>query len=181
MQVPAKMSVRASSIDCTGFRLLLGVVVVLVVTSCGGGGSNPTPTPTPTPPTAIAGGPYAADVTQTITFDGSKSSDPSGLSLTYAWNFGDSTTGSGVKPTHAYTVTDTYKITLVVTNREGARSSGATATATIAATSYGERWRAVHRGHRPAHCLRRVQVERARWHCTDLFLDLWGWRDRVGR
>ena len=114
-------------------RFLLVLTVAFVLASCGGGGGGSTPSPSPTPPTANAGGPYAADVTAAIAFDGSKSSDPNGLSLSYAWNFGDNTTGTGVKPTHAYTAPGTYNVSLTVTNSNGTASSPAKTTGTITA------------------------------------------------
>jgi rhamnogalacturonyl hydrolase YesR len=52
-------------------------------------------------------------------FDGSTSKDPDGTVTGYAWNFGDSTTGSGVKPTHTYAAGGTYPVSLTVTDNAG--------------------------------------------------------------
>ena len=41
-------------------------------------------------------------------FDGSGSSDPDGTISSYAWDFGDGSTGTGVKPDHTYTTAGDY-------------------------------------------------------------------------
>ena len=66
------------------------------------------------PPVADPGGPYAGVVDTAIQFDGSASSDPDGNSLTYAWDFGDSSSGTGVMPTHSYSTANTYTVCLTV-------------------------------------------------------------------
>jgi len=81
-------------------------------------------------PVAVAGGPYTAVRNQAITFTGTGSSDPDADPLTYQWDFGDGTTGSGPTPTHAYAALGSYTATLVV-NDGTANSTPATATVTI--------------------------------------------------
>ena len=83
-------------------------------------------------PTAAAGGPYSGTEGTAVSFNGSGSSDPDGDALTYAWSFGDSTTGTGASPTHAYTDNGSYTVTLTVTDIHGATSAPATTTASIA-------------------------------------------------
>lgn len=68
------------------------------------------------PPIAVAGGPYSGTTNQPIQFNGSGSSDPDGDGLTYAWDFGDGGTGSGVSPTHTYIAANNYLVTLTVTD-----------------------------------------------------------------
>jgi PKD repeat protein len=53
-------------------------------------------------------------------FDGSGSSDAEGPIAGYAWDFGDSTTGSGVQPAHTYATAGTYTVALTVTDGAGA-------------------------------------------------------------
>lgn len=88
--------------------------------SSGGGGSNQT---TPKPPTANAGGPYSGTVGAAINFSGTGSSDPQGQTLTYAWNFGDSATGTGASPSHTYSSVGTYTVSLTVTDTSGLTNS----------------------------------------------------------
>ena len=84
------------------------------------------------PPTAAAGGPYTGTEGTPVSFDGSGSADPDGDALTYAWNFGDGSTGTGVRPSHAYVDNGAYTVTLTVTDAHGAASPPVTAAATIA-------------------------------------------------
>ena len=58
-----------------------------------------------------------------VTLDGSSSYDPDGAIASYAWNFGDGTTGSGAKVTHTYTAVRTYTAVLTVTDNGGAKST----------------------------------------------------------
>ena len=52
----------------------------------------------------------------TVSVDATASYDPDGVALTYAWNFGDATTGVGKTATHTYAAAGDYLITLVVTD-----------------------------------------------------------------
>jgi PKD repeat protein len=67
-------------------------------------------------PTADPGGPYSASTGETIRFDGGASSDPDGDVLTYSWDFGDRTTGTGATPEHSYVAAGVYEVSLVVSD-----------------------------------------------------------------
>jgi PKD repeat protein len=81
-------------------------------------------------PTANPGGPYTGTQNSPIAFNGSASSDPNGLTLTYNWDFGDGTTGTDVGPTHAYPTGATYSIALTVWNGTTSNTAGTTAKVT---------------------------------------------------
>ena len=56
----------------------------------------------------------------TASVDGSTSTDLDGTIASYAWNFGDGATGTGVTANHAYLTGGTKTITLTVTDNAGA-------------------------------------------------------------
>ncbi len=56
----------------------------------------------------------------TASFDASGTTDSDGTISSYAWNFGDGTTGTGRTPTRAYATADTYTVILTVTDNNGA-------------------------------------------------------------
>jgi large repetitive protein len=90
-------------------------------------------------PLANPGGPYYANPGTAVQLDGRASSDPDGnLPLTYAWSFGDGTTGTGATPAHVYATTGTYSVTLTVTDAKGLRSAPASSTVTVSAILKGD-------------------------------------------
>ncbi|HJR33519.1 MAG TPA: PKD domain-containing protein, partial [Gemmatimonadales bacterium] len=82
------------------------------------------------PPVANPGGRYWGIRGQAIAFDAGGSTDPEGEAMTFAWDFGDGTTGSGATPTHTYGELGAYQVSLAVTD-----ASGATSVATTTATA----------------------------------------------
>jgi TolB protein len=67
------------------------------------------------PPIAVAGGPtYSGRSDEPVRLDGSRSTDPEGARLTYAWDFGDGTSGTGATPAHHYAAAGAFMVTLVV-------------------------------------------------------------------
>src|SRR5699024_5640564 len=62
--------------------------------------------------------------TTRCSFDAGASTDPDGNPLSYSWNFGDSTTGTGRTTTHSYSSAATRTVTLTVDDgRTGARTT----------------------------------------------------------
>gem|GEM_PF-4891533 len=69
-------------------------------------------------------GSFSADPDQglaplTVAFDASGASDPDGTIVSYAWSFGDGTTGSGVTVSHTYATPGAYSAALTVTDDDG--------------------------------------------------------------
>jgi hypothetical protein len=71
-------------------------------------------------PVAVAISPnLARRVGDVLTFDAATSSDPDGDNLSYVWNFGDGTSGSGVTATHVYQNAGSFTCTLTVYDGRG--------------------------------------------------------------
>ena len=81
-------------------------------------------------PVASAGGTYTVTEGTAVAFDASGSTDPDGDALTYAWDFGDGTTGTGVNPRHVYADNGVYQARVTVTDAVGAEDV-ATASVTV--------------------------------------------------
>jgi len=66
-------------------------------------------------PIADVGSPYSGDAGVTlIEFNGSGSSDPDNDTLTFAWDFGNGATGSGMMPSYTYPTAGNFQVSLVV-------------------------------------------------------------------
>jgi len=86
-------------------------------------------------PVADAGGPYSGSVRVPIIFDGSGSSDD-GTIESYAWDFGDGATGTGIKPSHKYSSKGTYTVKLTVTDDDLLTDIDTTTVSVVAASGF---------------------------------------------
>jgi hypothetical protein len=68
---------------------------------------------------AIAGPAGAIDEGDSAAFSAAGSLDPNGTVASYAWDFGDGTTGSGVSVTHTFTQDGAFTVRLTVTDNDG--------------------------------------------------------------
>jgi len=74
------------------------------------------------PPTCDAGGPYSGSAGEPVQFDGSGSFDTDGEIVSWTWDFGDGTTGSGMTVMHTFAEDGTYEVVLCVTDDDGLTS-----------------------------------------------------------
>jgi uncharacterized repeat protein (TIGR01451 family) len=85
------------------------------------------------PIAAFTAVPTGGEAPLTVQFDASGTTDADDDPLTFAWSFGDGTTGIGVDPGHTYPAAGTYTVTLTVSDGD------ASDTATQAVTVTGNR------------------------------------------
>jgi hypothetical protein len=87
-------------------------------------------------PTVNPGGPYNGSTNSAISFTGSGSVPDTGDTLSYSWNFGDGTSSTLQDPTHTYSATGSYTVSLTVSDQEGASTTSST-TASISNVPVG--------------------------------------------
>jgi hypothetical protein len=80
----------------------------------GGGGNSPPPA-TVSPIAVISAKTYAF-VNMSMVFDAANSTDSDGDIVSYSWNFGDGSVGSGVTVFHVFNTTGTFTVSLLVTD-----------------------------------------------------------------
>ncbi len=66
------------------------------------------------PPVAKAGEDYFVGVNQTVIFNGSGSYDPDGAISSFTWDFGDGSSGTGIRVKHQYQTAGRYVVVLQV-------------------------------------------------------------------
>ncbi|QIS38504.1 PKD domain-containing protein [Clavibacter capsici] len=93
-------------------------------------GQAPAPVPANQAPTAAF---TSTSKDLTASFDGSASADADGTVASYAWSFGDGTTGTGRTVDHAYAAAGTYAVSLTVTDDKGLVSAKKDGTVTVTA------------------------------------------------
>jgi len=92
------------------------------------GGTKPTASFTFTPSSPTVG--------QSVSFDGSSSTAPSGSTIaSYAWTFDDGGTATGVNPSHTFAAAGSYQVSLVVTDSSGQTSTAATRNVSVSDVS----------------------------------------------
>jgi len=82
-------------------------------------------------PVAVMNGPYSSSEGSTVNMSAVNSTDADGTIQSYAWNFGDGSTGTGVNVSHVYANQGSFTVTLTVTDNDGFTGSAST-TASIA-------------------------------------------------
>lgn len=80
---------------------------------------NPSALPNSAPTAAFTSTPGADGV---VDFDATASADTDGTIVSYEWDFGDGTTGSGATTQHTYGASGTYQVTVTVIDNAGASS-----------------------------------------------------------
>ena len=104
--------------------LTVAFVAVALVSIVGGGCSNePVDVVKNRPPLAVAGLDTAAVAGAVVAFDGSASTDPDGHIASYAWDFGDGTSGTGASASHIYNGGGAFTVTLTVIDDRGAKGA----------------------------------------------------------
>ena len=113
--------------------------VTLTVTDNGGATGSVTHSVTVTSPGQAPTAQFTSNCTfGSCAFDGTGSTGNGGATIkSYAWDFGDGSTGTGATPTHVYQADGTYSVTLTVTD-SNARTAFITKSVTVTVLVAGD-------------------------------------------
>lgn len=81
------------------------------------------PEPNQAPSAAMTATPTSGTAPLQVSFNAAASSDSDGSIVSYTWNFGDGSNGSGVSPTHIYSSAGNFIAMVTVTDDDGATDS----------------------------------------------------------
>jgi PKD repeat protein len=113
-----------------------GTYTITLTVTDNTGGTGGTATTTKSVTTTANAAPTAAFTSSVsdllVSFDASGSADSDGTLSSYAWDFGDSSTGTGKTPSHSYAAAGDYQVKLTVTDNDGGTDS---VTKTVTATT----------------------------------------------
>ena len=70
--------------------------------------------------------PEAGEIPLAVSFDAAASADTDGTIVSYSWDFGDGSLGTGVSSSHTYTQEGIFIATLTVTDDDGLTGSTST-------------------------------------------------------
>ncbi len=117
------ITVTASDDEGGAAQSTISVTVNAPPTAGGGSNKPPASTPPPAPNQAPTAAFTATGSILSASFNAAGSSDPDGDALTYAWTFGDGSTGTGRAPTHTYETAGSYTVELTVNDGENTAST----------------------------------------------------------
>ncbi|MCK5664742.1 MAG: PKD domain-containing protein, partial [Thiotrichaceae bacterium] len=107
--------------DIAGVGIFNGVEHGFVLTS--GTIAEPPPAENQAPIAIASADVYSGKASLMVNFDGSASTDPDGTIATYSWDFMDGNFSNEMSPSHEFTNTGTYVVTLTITDNLGMESS----------------------------------------------------------
>lgn len=117
--------------------LILTASVLVLAAQCPFlGADEEVPAANQSPVAQFTASPTSGQSPLAVSFNASGSSDPDGSINSYAWSYGDGTSGSGVQVTHTYspTVSRSFTARLTVTDNQGRTASTSRAIAVTVAT-----------------------------------------------
>lgn len=107
---------------------LFAAICALWLSACGGANKS---AENRAPVASIQFTPPSVNAPVSVQFSGAGSTDADGRIVSYTWDFGDGSQGTGINLNHVYASAGRYSVTLTVTDDQGALHT-ATATVTVA-------------------------------------------------